>query len=62
MMTIHPGGVLRMSGDRDDGRLFLCLNFRFPDFWVGKFGKYLSGGLDKSRELLRFSKQSEDSW
>ena len=46
MMTIHPGGVLQMSSDRDDARIFLCLNFQFPDFLGRKLWQvFFLGGL-----------------
>ena len=38
--------------------------FSIPGYlWVGKFGKYLFGWLDLSREdFFEYSKQSEDLW
>ena len=43
--TQSPGGVLRISSEGDDQRLFLGLKFLIPGFfWVGKFGKYFFGG------------------
>jgi len=58
-----PGGVLRISSDGDDRRIFLGLKFSIPGFfWVGKFGKYFFGWLDLSRDCFGYSKQSEDSW
>ena len=40
------GGVLRISSDGDDRRIFLGLKIFIPGlFWVGKFGKYFLGGL-----------------
>ena len=47
-----PRGVLRISSDGDDRRIFLGLKFSIPGiFWVGKFGKYFFGRLDLSRDL-----------
>ena len=38
------GGVLRISSDGDDWRIFLGLKFSILEFfWVGKFGKYFFG-------------------
>ena len=38
------GGVLRISSDGDDRRIFLGLKFSIPGFfWVRKFGKYFFG-------------------
>ena len=38
------GGVLRISIDGDDRRIFLGLKFSIPGFfWVRKFGKYFFG-------------------
>jgi len=43
--------------------MFLDLIFSIPGFLgVGKFGKYFLGWLDLSRDLLGYSKQSEDLW
>ena len=40
------GGVLRISSDRDDQRIFLFCNFRFLDlFGEENFGKYSLGSL-----------------
>ena len=37
------GGVLRISSDGDDRRIFLGLKFSIPGFFgVGKFGKFLA--------------------
>ena len=59
----NPGGVLRISSDRDDQRIFLGLKFLILGFfWAGKFGKYFFGLLDLCRDFLGYSKQSEDSW
>ena len=39
------------------------LKFSIPGFFgVGKFGKYLFGWFDLSRDFFEYSKQSEDSW
>ena len=39
-----PGGVLGISSDGDDRRIFLGLKFSNPGFfWVRKFGKYFFG-------------------
>ena len=60
---LGPQGVLQISSDGDDRRIFLGLKFSFPGFfWVGKFGKYIFGWLDLSRDFFGYSKQSEDSW
>ena len=57
------GGVLRISSDGDDQRIFLGLKFSIPEFLgVGKFGKYFFGWLDLSTDVFGYSKQSEDSW
>ena len=42
-LNLTPGreGVLRISSDRDDRRMFWGLNFRFLDFFgLENFGKY----------------------
>ena len=40
----RPRGVLRISSDGDDRRIFLGLKFSIAGiFWVGKFGKYFFG-------------------
>ena len=45
--VLHTGGVLRISSDGDDLRIFLGFKFLIPGFlWVGKFGKYFFGWLD----------------
>ena len=46
---ISKGGVLGISSDRDDGRIF----FDSGNFWVGKFGKYFLGLLVLSRDFFR---------
>ena len=39
-----PGGVLGISSDGDDRRIFLGLKFSIPGFFgVRKFGKYFFG-------------------
>ena len=48
MVTYMPreggGGVLGISSDRDDRRIFWGLKFSIPGFfWVRKFGKYFLG-------------------
>ena len=58
-----PGGVLWISSDGDDRRIFLGLKFSILGFfWVGQFGKYFFGWLDLGRVFFGYSKQSEDSW
>ena len=62
IVVTPPGGVLRISSDGDDRRIFLGLGFLIPGFfWVGKFGKNFFGSLDLSRDFFGYSKQSEDS-
>ena len=40
----HPRGVLGISSDGDDRRMFLDLKFSILGFfWVRKFGKYFFG-------------------
>ena len=40
----HPGGVLGISSDGDDRRIFSGLKFSIPGFFgVRKFGKYFFG-------------------
>ena len=57
------GGVLRISSDGDDRRIFWGLKFSIPgSFWVGKFGKYFFGWLILSRDFCGYSKQPEDLW
>ena len=47
------GGVLRISSDGVDGRIFLGLKFSIPGvFWVGKIAKYFFVWLDLSRDFL----------
>ena len=42
----HPGGVLGISSDGDDRRIFSGLKFSIPGFFgVRKFGKYFWGSL-----------------
>ena len=46
-------GVLRISSDRDDQRIFLGLKFSIPGFFcVVEFGKYSFGWLDLRRDLF----------
>ncbi len=41
LLNFNPGGVLGISRDRDDRRIFGGLKVSIPGFfWVGKFGKY----------------------
>ena len=48
-----PGGVLGISSDGDDRRIFLGLKFSILGFfWEGKFGKYFFGWLDLSWDFL----------
>ena len=54
---VPGGGVLRISSDRDNRRIFLFggggLKISIPGcFWVGKFGKYFFGWTDLSRDVL----------
>ena len=40
------GGVLRISSDGNDRRIFLCLKFSIPGFFgVGKFENIFFGGM-----------------
>ena len=46
-------GVLRISSDRDDQRIFLGLKFSIPGFFCAvKFGKYSFVWLDLSGHLF----------
>ena len=58
------GGVLRISIDGDDRRIFWGLKFSILGFfWVAKFGKYFFfWRFDLSSDFLGYSKQSGDSW
>ena len=57
------GGVLWISSDGDDRRIFLGLKFSIPGFFgVGKFGNYFIRWLDLSGDFFGYSKQSEDLW
>ena len=48
---------LQISSDRDDQRIFMGLKFSIPGlFWVGKFGNFLGGQLDLSRDFFGYSK------
>ena len=49
-LTWQPRGVLGISSDGDDRRIFLGLKFSIPGFfWVRKFGKGLGlGSLKES--------------
>ena len=43
-MDVTPGGVLGISSDGDDQRIFWGLKFSIPGFfWVWRFGKYYFG-------------------
>ena len=43
-LSHFPGGVLGISSDGDDRRIFGGLKFSIPAFfWVRKFGKYFFG-------------------
>ena len=60
-----PGaGILRISSDGDDRRIFWGLKFLIPSFfWGGReLGKYFCVWLDLSRDFFGYSKQSQDSW
>ena len=51
---MSPGGVLQISSDGDDQRVFLGLTFLIPGFfWIGTFGKYFFVWLDLSGDLSR---------
>ena len=46
------GGVLQISSDGHDQRIFWGLKCSILGFfWVGKFGKYFFVSLDLSRDL-----------
>ena len=63
LRVMVPVGLLWISSDGDDRRIFLGLKFSIPGFfWVGKFGKYFFGWLYFSRDFFGYSKQSQDSW
>ena len=48
-----PRGVLGMSSDGVERRIFGGLKFLIPGFfWGGKFGKYFFGKLDLSRDFF----------
>ena len=51
------GGVLWISSNKDDRRIFLGLKFSILGFfWVEKFGKYFFfGWLDLSRDFFGYS-------
>ena len=56
-----PVGLLQISSDRDDQRVFGCEILNFGIFFVlENFDKYF-GKLDLSRDFFWYSKQSEDS-
>ena len=49
--SLYPRGVLGISSDGDDQRIFLGLKFSIPGFfWVWKFG--LGNLIDLSRDFL----------
>ena len=51
------GGVLRISSDRDDGRIFLGLKFFISGlFWVKKFWQVFFWQLYLSRDFFGHSK------
>ena len=46
MAYFLPRGVLQISSDKEDQRIFGGLKFLILGFfWVGKFGEYFFGGL-----------------
>ena len=48
-----PGGVLQISSDGDDRRIFWGLKFSILQFFgVGKLGKYFFGWVDLSRDFF----------
>ena len=57
---VIPGGVLWISSDGDDRRIF----WGFEIFDSGKFGTYFFGwlGVHASRDFSKYLKQTEDSW
>ena len=61
--SYRPRGVLRISSDGDNRRIFRGLKFSIPGFfWVGKvFFVWLDLSGDLSRDFWGYSKQSEDS-
>ena len=62
MVIVVPEGVLQISSDRDNRRMFLGLKFSVSRFfWVGNFWQVFFGQLDLRREFWGYSKQSEDS-
>ena len=61
-MSREPGGVLRISSDRDDRRIFLGFKFSISRFFgTGNIWQVFLGQLDLCRDILGYSKQSEDS-
>ena len=65
MCSLYPGGggVLGISCDRDDGRIFLGLKFSIPGFfWVRKFGKYFFGILIGVGIFWGYQKESVVPW
>lgn len=46
MIPSHPGGVLRISSDGDDKRIFSALKFSIPDFfWEENLASIFWSGL-----------------
>ena len=55
----------QISNVGDNGRIFFLHGFTIFNcgiFGVRRFGKYFLGWLNLSSDLLRYSKQSKDSW
>ena len=51
----YPRGVLVISSDRDDQRIFFGLKFSIPGFFgVRKFWQVFYGWLDLSRDFLEY--------
>ena len=49
------GGLLRISSDGGDRRIFLGLKFAIPGFFgVGKFGKYFFNLVPRSHSVLHW--------
>ena len=56
IQNLNPEGVLRISSDGDDRRIFLGLKSSIPGFFgLGKFGKYFFRWLDLSRDYFGYS-------
>ena len=58
----YPGGHSKSQATGITEGFFGAWNFRVPDFLSTKFSQVFFGWLDLSRNLFRYSKQSEDSW